>query len=78
VRACGNTTSSKREADANKDSIRRIDDKVEGNCDFPGLRSSNIRVVDAAMIPSTPARPAKTRNVVLAFLIGLVGGIGLA
>src|SRR5260370_8952336 len=30
------------------------------------------------MIPSTPARPAKTRNVALAFLVGLVGGIGLA
>jgi capsular exopolysaccharide synthesis family protein len=43
-----------------------------------GLRSSNIRVVDPAMIPSTPARPAKTRNVALAFLVGLVGGIGLA
>jgi len=27
-----------------------------------GLRSSNIRVVDPAMIPSTPARPAKTRT----------------
>ena len=26
----------------------------------------------------TPARPAKTRNVALAFLVGLVGGIGLA
>src|SRR3989449_8463 len=30
------------------------------------------------MIPSTPARPAKTRNVALAFLVGLVGGIGFA
>src|SRR5260221_987313 len=30
------------------------------------------------MIPSPPARPAKTRNVALAFLVGLVGGIGLA
>src|SRR5258708_6800274 len=30
------------------------------------------------MIPSTPSRPAKTRNVALAFLVGLVGGIGLA
>ena len=30
------------------------------------------------MIPSTPARPAKTRNIALAFLVGLVGGIGLA
>jgi capsular exopolysaccharide synthesis family protein len=42
------------------------------------LRTSNIRVVDPAMIPSTPARPAKARNVALAFLVGLVGGIGLA
>ena len=30
------------------------------------------------MVPSTPARPAKTRNVALAFMVGLVGGIGLA
>jgi capsular exopolysaccharide synthesis family protein len=30
------------------------------------------------MIPSSPARPAKARNIALAFLIGLVGGIGLA
>ena len=30
------------------------------------------------MIPSTPARPARTRNIALAFLVGLVGGIGLA
>jgi len=30
------------------------------------------------MIPSRPARPAKTRNVALAFVVGLVGGIGLA
>src|SRR5208282_5202999 len=43
-----------------------------------GLRSSNIRVVDPAMIPSSPSRPAKARNVALAFLVGLVGGIGLA
>src|SRR6201999_275798 len=42
------------------------------------LQSSNIRIVDPAMIPNTPARPAKTRNVTLAFLVGLVGGVGLA
>jgi len=42
------------------------------------LRSSNIRVVDPAMVPTTPARPAKTKNIVLSLLVGLVGGIGLA
>jgi capsular exopolysaccharide synthesis family protein len=30
------------------------------------------------MIPSTPSRPAKARNIGLSFLVGLVGGIGLA
>lgn len=43
-----------------------------------GLKSSNIRVVDPAMIPSTPTRPAKMRNIALSLLVGLVGGIGLA
>src|SRR2546425_12205334 len=43
-----------------------------------GLKSSNIRVIDPAMIPSTPSRPAKTRNIALSFLVGLVGGVGLA
>jgi capsular exopolysaccharide synthesis family protein len=42
------------------------------------LKSSNIRVVDPATIPFTPIRPAKTRNIALSFLVGLVGGIGLA
>src|SRR5262249_50885464 len=35
-------------------------------------------MVDPAMIPSYPARPAKARNLALAFLVGLVGGVGLA
>jgi succinoglycan biosynthesis transport protein ExoP len=43
-----------------------------------GLRSSNIRVVDPALAPGGPSRPQKARNILLAFLIGLVGGVGLA
>jgi succinoglycan biosynthesis transport protein ExoP len=43
-----------------------------------GLRSSNIRVVDPALAPSTPSRPQKARNIMLAILVGLVGGVGLA
>jgi capsular exopolysaccharide synthesis family protein len=30
------------------------------------------------MIPSSPARPARSRNIALSFLVGLVGGVGLA
>ncbi|MGA9885479.1 MAG: polysaccharide biosynthesis tyrosine autokinase [Candidatus Acidiferrales bacterium] len=43
-----------------------------------GLRSSNIRIVDPALVPTTPSGPRKARNIMLAFLVGLVGGVGLA
>jgi polysaccharide biosynthesis transport protein len=68
----------KREAEANKSLYDGLMTKLKETAISQGLRSSNIRVVDPAMIPSTPARPAKARNLMLAFLVGLVGGIGLA
>src|SRR5271155_4013216 len=43
-----------------------------------GLRSSNIRVVDPALAPASPSRPQKSRNILLAVLVGFVGGVGLA
>jgi succinoglycan biosynthesis transport protein ExoP len=68
----------KREAEANKSLYEGLMTKLKETAISSALRSSNIRVVDPAMIPSTPARPAKARNVALAFIVGLVGGIGLA
>src|SRR6266571_387332 len=68
----------KREAEANKALYEGFMTKLKETAISLGLRSSNIRIVDPAMIPSTPSRPAKTRNITLAFLVGLVGGIGLA
>lgn len=68
----------KREAEANKALYDGLLTKLKEAGISAGLRSSNIRVVDPAMIPTYPSRPAKARNVALAFLIGLVGGIGLA
>jgi capsular exopolysaccharide synthesis family protein len=68
----------KREAEANKTLYEGLLTKLKEAGISVGLRSSNIRIVDPAMIPTTPARPAKTKNVALALLVGLVGGIGLA
>ncbi len=68
----------KREAEANKALYDGLMTKLKEVSIQEGLKSSNIRVVDPAMVPSYPSRPAKTRNLVLAFLVGLVGGIGLA
>lgn len=68
----------KRDAEANKALYDGLLTKLKEATISQGLRSSNIRVVDASMVPSYPSRPAKARNIVLAFLVGLVGGIGLA
>src|SRR6266567_5834859 len=68
----------KREAEANKALYEGLMTKMKETAISGALRSSNIRVVDPAMVPATPARPAKTKNVILSFLVGLVGGIGLA
>ena len=68
----------KREAEANKTLYDGMLTKLKEANISQALKSSNIRVVDPAMIPSTPTRPAKTRNIALSFIVGLVGGIGLA
>jgi polysaccharide biosynthesis transport protein len=68
----------KREAEASKALYDGLMTKLKEVGISSALQSSNIRVVDPAMIPAYPSRPAKARNIVLAFLVGLVGGIGLA
>jgi capsular exopolysaccharide synthesis family protein len=68
----------KRQAEANKTMYDGLLTKLKEANIAAGLKSSNIRVVDPAMIPSTPSRPAKARNIALSFLVGLVGGVGLA
>ena len=68
----------KHDADSNKELYDGLLQKLKEAGIAAGLRSSNIRVVDPALVPSTPARPQKARNILLAFLVGIVGGVGLA
>jgi len=68
----------KREADTNKQLYDGMLQKLKEAGITAGLRSSNIRVVDPALIPGGPSRPNKSRNVMLSILVGLIGGIGLA
>ncbi|MGH9775227.1 MAG: GumC family protein [Candidatus Acidiferrales bacterium] len=66
------------DAESNKQLYDGLLQKLKEASISAGLRSSNIRIVDPALAPVTPSRPQKTRNIMLAFLVGLVGGIGLA
>jgi succinoglycan biosynthesis transport protein ExoP len=66
------------DAQANKQLYDGMQEKLKEATISAGLRSSNIRVVDPALVPSTPSAPRKTRNILLSILVGLVGGIGLA
>jgi capsular exopolysaccharide synthesis family protein len=68
----------KREAEANKQLYDGLLQKLKEAGISAGLRSSNIRVVDPALVPKYPSKPQKSRNISLAILVGLVGGIGLA
>ena len=42
------------------------------------LRSNAVTIVEPAYAPRTPSNPRHGLNVVLGFLVGLVGGVGLA
>jgi len=68
----------KREADTNKQLYDGMLQKLKEAGITAGLRSSNIRIVDPALIPGGPSRPNKARNILLSIVVGFLGGIGLA
>lgn len=60
------------------DSLLRRESETGVEARLKGLRTSNVRVVDRATVPVRPSSPRKARNLALALLLGLGGGIGLA
>jgi len=66
------------DAESNKQLYDGLLQKLKEAGITAGLRSSNIRVVDPALTPTSPSRPQRARNILLGFLVGLVGGVGLA
>src|SRR6202041_1358539 len=66
------------DAESNKQLYDGLLQKLKEAGITAGLRSSNIRVVDPALVPGSPSRPQKARNIMLEVLVGLGGGVGLA
>ena len=67
-----------RDAESNKQLYDGLSQKLKEAGISAGLHPNNIRVIDPAMVPSTASRPNRARNILMAFLVGLVGGLGLA
>jgi polysaccharide biosynthesis transport protein len=68
----------KHDAESNRQLYESLQQKLKEASISAGLRSSNLRIVDPALTPTRPARPQKARNILMAVLVGLVGGAGLA
>ena len=68
----------KRDAEANRQLYQDLLQRLKEAGVSAGLRSSNIRVVDVARIPTYPIAPNVRRNLTLGLLLGLGLGIGLA
>ena len=66
------------DAESNKVLYDNLQQRLKEAGIMAGLRSSNIHMVDPALIPTHPSRPQRGRNILLGILVGLAGGVGLA
>jgi len=68
----------KREADTNKELYKGLLQRMKEAGVSAGIMASNIQVVDQAELPTKPYRPDKRLNLLLAVVVGLFLGVGLA
>lgn len=68
----------KRDVETNRQLYEGLLQKLKEASVSAGLKSSTIRVVDAARVPLAPARPDKRRNLMTSLALGLIGGVVLA
>jgi capsular exopolysaccharide synthesis family protein len=68
----------KRDVESNRQLYEGLLQKLKEAGVMTGLRSSNVRIVDPASTPTTPASPNTPRNLVLSLALGLASGLSLA
>jgi len=66
------------EADSNRALYDSLQEKLKEATVTSGLKSSNVRMEDRALVPLTPAKPNIPRNLLMGLLLGFMGGFGLA
>ncbi|MBE3110913.1 MAG: polysaccharide biosynthesis tyrosine autokinase [Acidobacteria bacterium] len=60
------------------ESLSKRQSETDVSSRLQGLEALNVWIVDKADFPLKPAFPNKRKNVLIGFLLGLAGGIGLA
>lgn len=68
----------KRDVDSNRQLYESLLQKLKEAGISASLHSSNVRIIDAALVPVVPSSPKIPRNIALGFIISLAGGIMLA
>jgi capsular exopolysaccharide synthesis family protein len=63
------------EAVSNKQFYELLLKKLQEAALSSGINVSNAQIVDGATIPDSPAKPKRLLNTLLAFIVGLMGGI---
>lgn len=68
----------KRDVSTNRDLYDGLLQRMKEVGVVAGVGTNNISVVDPGEVPRRPIKPNKAKNLLLAFVLGLFGGIGLA
>ncbi len=68
----------KREVDTNNAIYQSLLQRAKEIESMVGVSSSNIHIVDPGSLPILPFKPKVMLNLLLAIVVGLVGGVGLA
>jgi capsular exopolysaccharide synthesis family protein len=68
----------KREVESNMNIYQQLAAREKETGVQSNIRTTNIRMVDRAQVPTSPFSPNRPRALALGLLIGLVGGVGLA
>jgi capsular exopolysaccharide synthesis family protein len=60
------------------EALSRRQSETDVSSRLKGLEAINVWIVDKPNFPLEPSFPSKRRNVLIGFLLGLIGGVGLA
>jgi len=60
------------------DSLMKQQSETGVSAQLKSLGASNVKILDRAEVPLRPSSPNRNRDMLIGFLVGLMGGVGLA